>query len=163
MALLFLDLDDFKRVNDTYGHLAGSRTLRELGTLLTFKLPPGAIPARYGGDEFVIILPGADIDAARHVGEDRCATTIEKHRAADRSAKDLRVDELRPCTSLAPIGVAELSHGEHVGPFGSLERRQNALLRLADTAMYAAKAAGENRVVVSSVWKIDRTPTVKVG
>jgi diguanylate cyclase (GGDEF)-like protein len=146
VALLFLDLDDFKRVNDTYGHLAGSRTLRELGTLLTFKLPPGAIPARYGGDEFVVILPGADIDAARHVAEEVRATIEET--ALLVGAKDVGVDELGLRVT-GSIGVA--NYHEHVGPFGTVERRQNALLRLADTAMYAAKAAGKNRVVVSDV------------
>ena len=53
VAVLFLDLDEFKRVNDTWGHLAGSRTLREVGQLIGTAIPPGAVAARYGGDEFV--------------------------------------------------------------------------------------------------------------
>jgi diguanylate cyclase (GGDEF)-like protein len=146
VALLFLDLDDFKRVNDTWGHLAGSRALREIGQMLAARLPPGAITARYGGDEFVMILPGADIQTARQVAED-LRLTIE-HLSLLKGARDLGVDEqgLRVTCS---IGVA--NYHEHVAPFGSPERRQNALLRLADTAMYAAKARGKNRVVVSDV------------
>jgi diguanylate cyclase (GGDEF)-like protein len=146
VALLFLDLDDFKRVNDTWGHLAGSRTLREIGQVLTMKLPPGAISARYGGDEFVMILPGADIATARHVAEE--ARLGIQNAALLKGAKDLGIDE-GGLHVTASIGVA--NYHEHVGPFGSPERRQNALLRLADTAMYAAKAAGKNRVIVSDV------------
>jgi diguanylate cyclase (GGDEF)-like protein len=146
VALMFLDLDDFKRVNDTYGHLAGSRTLREIGQVLSQHLPPGAISARYGGDEFVIILPGADIGTARQVAG--VARAAIEDAAFLVGAKDLGVDELGVHVTCS-IGVA--NYHEHVGPFGSLERRQNALLRLADTAMYAAKAAGKNQVVVSEV------------
>jgi diguanylate cyclase (GGDEF)-like protein len=146
VALLFLDLDDFKRVNDTYGHLAGSRSLREVGQLLPLKLPPGAVSARYGGDEFVIILPGADTETARRVAEE--ARNAIGAMAILRTAKDLGVgDEGLHLT--CSIGVA--NYHEHVGPFGSPERRQNALLRLADSAMYVAKAQGKNRIVVSGV------------
>jgi diguanylate cyclase (GGDEF)-like protein len=145
VALLFLDLDDFKRVNDTWGHLAGSRSLREMADLLSRKLPPGAITARYGGDEFVIILPGADTDTAHEVAEAVRVAVEEMAHLND--AKDLGIDQAVRLT--CSIGVA--NYHQHVGPFGPLERRQNALLRLADTAMYAAKAAGKNRVVVSDV------------
>jgi diguanylate cyclase (GGDEF)-like protein len=146
VALLFLDLDDFKHVNDTHGHLAGSRALREIGRLLPQMLPPGAVTARYGGDEFVVILPGADSDTAQKVAETVRAAVAET--AHVRAARDLGVgdDGLRLTCS---IGVA--NYHQHVGPFGSSERRQNALLRLADTAMYAAKANGKNRVAVSDV------------
>jgi diguanylate cyclase (GGDEF)-like protein len=144
LSVLFVDLDAFKQINDTWGHLAGSRTLREIGQLIDAALTPGAVAARYGGDEFVIVLPGADVATATEVGEGLCnaiATTTFLVDAGDigPGAAGLHVT--------ASLGVA--AYHEHVGPFGSLDRRQNALLRLADRAMYQSKAGGRNRVSVT--------------
>ncbi len=144
IAMIFLDLDNFKVVNDSYGHLAGSRTLREIGQLLQATLPPGAVAARYGGDEFCVILPGADSDAALAVAES-LRLSIEQT-ALMQGAEELGIG-VAGLRVTASFGVA--NYHEHVGPFGSLERRQNALLRLADTAMYAAKASGKNCVAVT--------------
>jgi diguanylate cyclase (GGDEF)-like protein len=146
VALLFLDLDSFKAVNDTHGHLAGSRTLREIGHIIAATLPPGAVSARYGGDEFVMILPGADSESAYAVAE-ALRHSIEVT-ALLANTHDLNMSAAG-IHMTASIGVA--TYQEHVGPFGAIERRQNALLRLADAAMYAAKAAGKNRVEVSAV------------
>jgi diguanylate cyclase (GGDEF)-like protein len=146
LSLLFLDLDDFKKINDRYGHLTGSRTLREIAVLLRRFLPPGAIAARYGGDEFVMILPGADAHTAAKVAETLRAAIQDNRLLAN--ARELGVDE-RGLSVTASVGVA--CYHEHVGPFGEPGRRQNALLRLADTAMYLAKAEGKNRVAVSLV------------
>jgi diguanylate cyclase (GGDEF)-like protein len=146
VALLFLDLDDFKKVNDRHGHLAGSRMLREIGQLLTQQLPPGAVSARYGGDEFVIILPGADAETAELVAESVRLGIEETPLLVN--AKSFGIGRAGVNVT-ASIGVA--TYHEHVGPFGPLERRQNALLRLADQAMYVAKAEGKNRVHLSDV------------
>ncbi|MCU0587588.1 MAG: sensor domain-containing diguanylate cyclase [Syntrophobacteraceae bacterium] len=62
VAMVFFDLDHFKRVNDTHGHLRGSKVLREVGHLLRRQERPGVIPFRYGGDEFVVLLPGSSKD-----------------------------------------------------------------------------------------------------
>jgi diguanylate cyclase (GGDEF)-like protein len=144
VSVLFLDLDEFKVVNDTWGHLAGSRTLREVGQLIGTAIPPGAVAARYGGDEFVIILPGADSPTAEAVGE-----ALRKSIAGTAFLTD--AGEIGPGPAglhvTASVGIA--SYHEHVGPFGSLDRRQNALLRLADSAMYESKAQGRNRLTVA--------------
>lgn len=144
VSVIFLDLDEFKQVNDTWGHLAGSRTLREVGRLIAAIVPPGAIAARYGGDEFVIILPGADAQSARPVAEALRAAIAEALLLTE-------AGEIGPGEAglhvTASVGVA--AYHDHVGPFGSLDRRQNALLRLADAAMYRSKAEGKNRVTLA--------------
>jgi diguanylate cyclase (GGDEF)-like protein len=145
VSVLFMDLDEFKHVNDTWGHLAGSRTLREVGQLIATAIPPGAVAARYGGDEFVVILPGADAATAEVVAE-----ALRKV-IAD-TAYLTQAGEIGPGPAglhvTASVGVA--SYHEHVGPFGSLDRRQNALLRLADAAMYESKGSGKNRLTVAT-------------
>jgi diguanylate cyclase (GGDEF)-like protein len=144
VSMIFLDLDNFKRVNDSYGHLTGSQTLRQIGQLVQATLPPGALAARYGGDEFCVILSGGDAETALAVGESLRLAIEGTFLLVGRS--DLGIDPLGIKVT-ASFGVA--SYHDHVGPFGSLERRQNALLRLADTAMYAAKSSGKNRVVMA--------------
>jgi diguanylate cyclase (GGDEF)-like protein len=69
LSLLFIDLDNFKQVNDTHGHLRGSKVLREVGFLLRAAIRETDIAARYGGDEFVVILPDTDKGAAKRLGE----------------------------------------------------------------------------------------------
>lgn len=145
LSLLFIDLDNFKGVNDRYGHLAGSWTLREVARLLSENAPPAAVLARYGGDEFVAILPGTDIQHARQAAEDL------RRVIAEATMFDEPPDVDQPSQPLpgvrASIGVA--SYREHLAPGGNQRRRENLLLRLADAAMYRAKANGRNRVEVA--------------
>ena len=68
VSILFLDVDDMKRVNDTHGHQAGDRLLRELAALLGESCRDSDIVARYGGDEFVVLMPATDDEGARRVG-----------------------------------------------------------------------------------------------
>jgi len=145
LSLLFIDLDHFKEVNDRYGHLAGSWTLREVARLLSENAPPAAVLARYGGDEFVAILPGSDIHRAVLTAEELRrviaeATMFDAEGDGEQSAQPL------PGVR-ASIGVA--SYREHLAPGGNQRRRENLLLRLADAAMYKAKANGRNRVEVA--------------
>lgn len=148
VALLFMDLDNFKGVNDRHGHLAGSQVLKEVGYVLRRVVrSPRVTLARYGGDEFVIILPGFDTPAAVQVAEEI--------REAIRSQAFLRgrfswasgpVDFSGPLT--CSVGVAV--YPDHVPRLGSSDHRRNQLLRASDQAMYAAKAAGKDRVVLST-------------
>jgi diguanylate cyclase (GGDEF)-like protein len=145
LSLLFLDLDYFKAVNDRFGHVAGSWTLREVARLLSENAPPATVLARYGGDEFVAILPGASLERA-------CQTADLLRRVIEEASFfDVDVDTIESAQPLpgvrASIGVA--SYRDHLAPSGNQRRRENLLLRLADTAMYRAKANGRNRVEIA--------------
>jgi diguanylate cyclase (GGDEF)-like protein len=121
LSLIFLDLDNFKPINDQYGHLRGSRTLREVGFLLRAAVRETDYPARYGGDEFVIILPQTDAEAAIALA-DKLRALIEGHTFLQEEGIDARIG----CS----IGVASYP-GE--------ARSKEGLIRLADERMYADK------------------------
>ena len=146
MSVLFLDLDEFKHVNDTWGHLAGSRTLREVGQLIGTAIPPGAVAARYGGDEFVH-HPARRRLSDGGVGRGGAAQGRSRRRRSSPTRGEIGPGPAGLHVT-ASIGVA--SYHEHVGPFGSLDRRQNALLRLADAAMYESKSHGKNRLTIAT-------------
>ncbi len=141
LSMLFIDLDRFKSVNDRFGHLAGSWTLQKVARLLAENAPPGAVLARYGGDEFVVALPGANLQRAGQTAE-----TLRQI-IADTTFFDAAsgTGDTTPLPRIsASIGVA--SYREHLAPGGTQQRRENVFLRLADSAMYRAKANGRNRV-----------------
>ncbi|MDH3744002.1 MAG: sensor domain-containing diguanylate cyclase [Acidobacteriota bacterium] len=146
IALLFLDLDFFKRVNDTHGHLAGSQVLREVGQLLRAGTPfAGTIAARYGGDEFVIALPGFDIEEAVLLAEEIRNTIVEN--AFCNKPGEIQPDPIHLTGLTTSIGVATLRR--HLGDELSVERCKSTLLRLADSAMYIAKETGRNRTATA--------------
>ena len=122
LCLVMIDLDHFKRYNDTHGHLAGDQALRHSGALLRAALRPGDLAARYGGEEFAVLLPGIDEARAMMVAERLC--------------RDFRIAHWPFETITASLGVAEAGQGE--SPFSLVSR--------ADAALYAAKAAGRDRV-----------------
>jgi diguanylate cyclase (GGDEF)-like protein len=142
LSMAFIDLDRFKDVNDRFGHLAGSWTLQKVAQLLAEKAPPAALLARYGGDEFVVILPGANLARAAEAAEAlrqaiAGATFFDPDAEGDHEATALpRIT--------ASLGVA--SYRDHLAPGGTPRRRESTFLRLADSAMYRAKANGRNRV-----------------
>jgi diguanylate cyclase (GGDEF)-like protein len=148
VALLFMDLDNFKGVNDQHGHLAGSQVLKEVGYLLRRVVrSPRVTLARYGGDEFVIILPGFDTVAATQVAEEiRRAIHDQAFLRGRFSWASGPVDFHGPLT--CSVGVAV--YPDHVPRSGTSDHRRNQLLRASDQAMYAAKAAGKDRVILAS-------------
>jgi diguanylate cyclase (GGDEF)-like protein len=138
LSLVFLDLDHFKRVNDTYGHLAGDRVLKKVAELVQSQLRTSDIPvrvgsepvpARYGGEELVVILPETDLDGAVAMAERiRAAAEAQLWKAV--GAED--------CTMLTlSAGVSCLTPDDVV---------PSDLVRRADEALYRAKAGGRNRV-----------------
>ena len=134
VAALFLDLDDFKRVNDVHGHLAGSHALMEIAAVILPSVRDTDCVVRYGGDEFVVILPDTGVEEAIQVAE-RIRTKIEGHEF--NGGRRLKV------ALTASLGIA-------VFPQHALSPRQ--LIVSADRAMYQAKAAHKNcvRIVVES-------------
>jgi diguanylate cyclase (GGDEF)-like protein len=145
LSILFVDLDNFKAVNDRFGHMAGSWTLREVARLLSENAPPATVLARYGGDEFVAILPGTALPRALQTAE------VLRRVIAHATLFDVDSEPGQPAQLLpgirASIGVA--SYRDHLAPGGNQRRRENLLLRLADAAMYRGKANGRDRVEVA--------------
>ncbi|MEV4142958.1 GGDEF domain-containing protein [Amycolatopsis sp. NPDC049691] len=125
LGIALVDLDRFKRVNDTYGHLVGDRVLRRVADLLQEKLPPDGFCARYGGEEFVLWLPGVDAGHAVEI-VDAARVRVARH----------------PWSELQPGLRVTISAGlAHEGS-GAPARQ----LRSADDLLYAAKRAGRNKV-----------------
>jgi diguanylate cyclase len=132
-AVLFIDIDEFKSVNDTYGHEAGDRFLRAAGAALQKSLRPGDFAARIGGDEFAAVLPGIDqADAAREVA----ARIID-------SVKQLNASVGLPAPITCSVGIA------FRGRNSEGVRSATQLLRAADQAMYTAKRNGKNQVALN--------------
>ncbi|HUG40770.1 MAG TPA: sensor domain-containing diguanylate cyclase [Longimicrobiales bacterium] len=149
-ALIFLDLDHFKPVNDRHGHLVGSQVLREVGYLLRrVTVGEDAIVARYGGDEFTIVLPGRDADQAAALGEEIRAAIASTVFLTRRYGPDLPALHIGGLVT-ASVGVAAIAPGEGPSPDTGAADLSNWLIRRADQAMYAAKGLGRDRVAVSA-------------
>jgi diguanylate cyclase (GGDEF)-like protein len=127
LGLVMLDIDNFKQVNDTYGHQVGDRVLADVANVLRSQSREIDLPARYGGEELALLLPGADLEGAYQLAE-RVRQGIE--------ALDIPLDSrgvLRVTASFGAAAVPECAHDP------------SSLIAAADTALYAAKRAGKNR------------------
>jgi diguanylate cyclase (GGDEF)-like protein len=125
IALLLIDVDDFKAVNDSAGHLAGDVVLRDLGEILRSCVRVFDVCARFGGEEFVIIMPGGTKENAFRIAE-RIRRRVEAYRPSEPSMEGLRIT--------VSIGFSVSSASTAV----------SELLDLSDKALYAAKHAGKN-------------------
>lgn len=132
LAILMLDVDFFKRVNDTHGHMSGDTVLRQIAGILGSQTRAGDCVARYGGEEFVVLLPDTKRRGAMHVAE-KIRRGVESHpfRLKDKNILSLTIS----------VGVA-------VFPEDTTDYKW--LLELADQALYEAKKGGRNQVVQAS-------------
>lgn len=128
IAVIMLDIDHFKRINDTYGHEAGNDVLQHLSKLLKDQTRDGDISARYGGEEFTVVLPGAHLELALKVAS-RLRAAIEG------SIMETCEGNLKVTSSLGVASYPEINATDH-----------NELISLADKALYRSKQNGRNRV-----------------
>ena len=129
-SVLVLDIDFFKRVNDTYGHDGGDEVLKEFARRLTLNVRAIDMPCRFGGEEFVVLMPETDADDALHIAERVRAQVADM---------PFRLADGRELNVTVSVGVATSR-----GPGDTVE----ALLKRADEGVYEAKSSGRNRVVV---------------
>lgn len=125
LSLMMIDIDDFKNINDTFGHQTGDEVLKELGKTININIRKMDLAARYGGEEFIVVLPNTDISRAKEVSN-RIKTQIA----------DLNFNRFHITVS---IGLCTFS--------SSYESEQD-MIAIADEALYHAKEKGKNRVEV---------------
>ena len=129
LSCMMIDIDHFKKINDTYGHLAGDRVLKEAAALIVGSIRAYDIAGRYGGEEFLVILPDTNVDNARDLAE-RLRISVY-----DRLARKAGIPMKSPIT--ISIGIASLSSGDAI---------IDDMIRRADNGLYEAKSGGRDRV-----------------
>jgi diguanylate cyclase (GGDEF)-like protein len=130
VSLLMIDIDAFKTINDTFGHIAGDTVIRDVSDILRRSVRLFDVCARYGGEEFAVLMPGSGIESATAIAE-RIRRRIHAYHSTDHGLANLRVT--------VSIGVAESRRGAAA----------REMIERADNALYAAKRAGKNRVSTS--------------
>ncbi len=130
LCAMMIDIDFFKKVNDTYGHACGDAVLRGVASIIKSTLRESDIPARYGGEEFAILLPYTHIEEAKIVGERLRAAVEDSPISIDSVAN---VDKIQVTISM---GISEFNNSE----------TGEELFERADKALYEAKSSGRNKV-----------------
>ena len=127
LSISMVDIDHFKQVNDTYGHAAGDETLRAIAARLREQIRHPDTIGRYGGEEFLIVLPNSELSAAQEQASRLC-----------NHIRNLQVEAIKQklISITVSIGVAQFKYGQE---------NWEQFLHRADTAMYAAKNSGRNR------------------
>ena len=138
MSIAFVDVDHFKAINDEHGHRVGDQCLRVVSMRVRNQLRTGDILGRYGGDEFLVVLPGSRLREALAVSERMLAAV---------NSRPLSIDDVRLQGTLS-IGVAEYIRGESA----------ESLIERADAALYASKQGGRNRVTGCSRRHLETAP-----
>jgi diguanylate cyclase (GGDEF)-like protein len=128
-AMMIIDIDGLKAVNDSFGHHAGDNLLRQIAAILRERVRATDIVARLSGDEFAILMPQTDTAGALHLGEELRTQAAETARPAPES----------PCATIS-VGITMFGSGREAGP--------EAVLAAADEAMYRAKGEGRNQIVL---------------
>jgi len=140
LSLIFMDIDDFKRINDTYGHIRGDEVLRKIGEVVREVVRESDTPARYGGEEFAVMLPSTGSEGALEMGR-RLGAII----------RELRLENLKGDRVTVSTGVSTF-YQNNLQSF-------DQLVQLADHAMYQAKSGGKDRIVaVTDISLIDEPP-----
>ena len=139
LSCMLLDIDHFKRVNDTYGHQMGDQVLREIAAVIRTQLRGGDVLARYGGEEFSVLLAQTGAEGALEIAE-RVRHSIDEHRFA--LPRDQQGSAQFSVTISIGIATFNPEHDPH-----AVKMNGDVLLGHADRALYDAKARGRNRVV----------------
>lgn len=135
-SVVMIDYDNFKNVNDTYGHSVGDKALKELARIFKEKISPPGFSARYGGEEFLIFLPNTNKDAAGKMAEE-IRVAVE--------AVEIK-DAGREIANTISVGCASLRQTD----ISADEDVLDSMIDLADNALYSSKHEGKNRVTVYS-------------
>lgn len=146
-SMLMVDIDFFKRINDTYGHPAGDKVLAAVAKAIRGCLRADDIPARYGGEEFAIILPDTEHPRGLHVAG-RILKAIEKLRVSLEDGRRISV------TASIGFGSHELKQKESAAKVLSAETKR------VDAALYHAKEQGRNRIVPATILPVERPSSV---
>jgi diguanylate cyclase (GGDEF)-like protein len=143
VSMFVLDVDRLKTLNDKYGHLTGAEAVRTVGHIIAASLPPTAVACRYGGDEFVVVLPFCGASQAKHLADDL-------RRKVNAAAPVLAGRSFPKGTLSISIGLASRAVDRTVYQSGGPDCESGeALFRAADAALYLAKEAGRNQLVVA--------------